>query len=286
MIAATLALVSTTSAHADKKPTVSELQVQLVQSRQALNDLYAQSAAASERLNGAVYELEVAEKAVRAQRATLSRARRELVVQQEAVAALTVEQLQSGSSISRLTVLLESDGAQQLLERSTAYSSTNEAMTSRLDELTARKVVYAAAARQAQRALADQRAAIARKRAAQHAIDASIATAKSRAITVAEQRRTLIRQLAAAQSKSVAAVARSQQAIDQKIDESGPDQPPTVPTLPDTTVVIPEAAATTSGSAAVRRAARSRPRSPSRRPSSASRTHGEAPGPRRGTAPG
>ena len=227
-----LALVSTTSAHADKKPTVSQLQVQLVQSRQALNDLYAQSAAASERLNGAIYDLQVSEKEVRAQRATLSKAKRRLVVQQQAVAALTVEQLQSGSPISRLTALFESDGPQELLERSSAYSSTNEAMTSRLDSLTARQVVYASAARAAEHALADQRAAIARKKAAQNAINAAIATAKSRAVTVAKQRRVLIRQLAAAQKKSVAEVAKSQQAIDQRIDESGPDHPPTVPSSP------------------------------------------------------
>ena len=60
---ASTVLVGTESARADK-PTVSELQIELVQSRQQLNELYARSAAASERLNGATYELEVAKKAV------------------------------------------------------------------------------------------------------------------------------------------------------------------------------------------------------------------------------
>ena len=52
-------VLGTTSAQADK-PTVSELQIQLVKQRQQINDLYAQSAAASERLNGARYELAAA----------------------------------------------------------------------------------------------------------------------------------------------------------------------------------------------------------------------------------
>ncbi|MCW2750890.1 MAG: hypothetical protein JWR83_2000, partial [Aeromicrobium sp.] len=82
VVAAALALVSTSGAHADRKPTVSQLQVQIVQSRQALNDLYAQSAAASEQLNGAIYNLQVAQKAAIQQRATLSKAKKQLVAQQ------------------------------------------------------------------------------------------------------------------------------------------------------------------------------------------------------------
>src|SRR3982751_2957607 len=116
VVAAALAVLASPSAQADK-PTVSQLQVQLVQSRQALNDLYGQSAAASEQLNGAIYNLQVAEKAVTRQRAIVGKAKRQLVVQQQAVAALTVEQLQSGSSIARFNALFQSDGTQQLLER-------------------------------------------------------------------------------------------------------------------------------------------------------------------------
>jgi cell wall-associated NlpC family hydrolase len=230
-LAAALALVSTSSAHADR-PTVSQLQVQLVQSRQALNDLYAQSAAASEQLNGAIYNLQVAQKAVTRQRAIVSKAKQQLVVQQQAVADMTVEQLQSGSSISRLTAIFQSNGTQQLLERSSAYSSTNEAMTARIDSLTARKVVYDSAVRESEHALADQRAAIAHKKAAQSAINASIAKARTRAVAVAKERRVLISELAAAQGKTVTAVAKSQKSIDKKIDESGPDKPPTVPGSP------------------------------------------------------
>lgn len=231
VIAAALALVSTTSAHADK-PTVSQLQVELVKSRQQINDLYAQSAAASEQLNGAIYELQVARKALTRQRVIVSKAKKQLVVQQQAVAALTVEQLQSGSSLSRLTALFQSDGTQQLLERSSAYSSTNEAMASRIDALTARKVVYASAAREAEQALAAQRAAIAHRKAAQSAINASIAKAHTRAVAVAKERKVLISQLAGAQHKTVDAVAKTQKSIDQKIDESGPDKPVTVPGTP------------------------------------------------------
>lgn len=233
VVAAALALVSTTSAHADK-PTVGQLQVQLVQSRQELNDLYAQSAAASERLNGATYELQVAQKAVKQSRAALGKAKRRLSAQKETVAAMTVEQLQSGSSVARLAALFHSNGAQQMLERATAYSATNEAMAARIDALTARKVVYRAAAREAQDALADQRASTAARLAAQNAINAAIAKARTRAGAVAKERRVLLIQLASAQGSTVDAVTRTQKSIDEQLDRSGPDKPSRGPTAPTT----------------------------------------------------
>ncbi|GAA3515461.1 C40 family peptidase [Aeromicrobium panaciterrae] len=224
-ISVVLAVASTTSAHADK-PTVSELQIRLVTLRQDLNDLYAQSAAASERLNGAAYELAQARKAVARHAAEVDKARRKLEVQQSIVAAMTVEQLQSGSTASRLTTLFTSDGPQQLLDRASAYSSTNEALASRVAAFKARKVVLDSAARQAQDALDDQRRAIARQKSAKAAIDQAISRAEQMASTVDQQRHDLLVQLAEATGRSVDQVTNEQDAIDDLIDESGPSTPP------------------------------------------------------------
>ena len=95
-----LAVASAPFAQADD-PSVAELQVRLVESRMHLNDLYARSAAAAERLNGATYELAQAEAELKRQRAAVKRAEAKLADQRDAVATLTVEQLQSGTGTAR-----------------------------------------------------------------------------------------------------------------------------------------------------------------------------------------
>jgi cell wall-associated NlpC family hydrolase len=224
-IAVVLALASTTSAHADK-PTVSELQIQLVKQRQQLNDLYAQSAAASERLNGAKYELATAKKVVARHRAQVAAARKKLEAQQSVVAAMTVEQLQAGSSAAKLTAMFSSDGPEQLLDRSSAYASTNEALAARVASFKARKVVLDSAAHQAEDALEAQKKATTNLKAAKDAIKEAIARAEQMAANAEKARHDLLVQLAEATGTSVEEVTRHQDAIDQQIDESGPGTPP------------------------------------------------------------
>ncbi len=224
-IALVLALASTTSARADK-PTVSELQVQLVESRQQLNDLYARSAAASERLNGAKYELEAAKKAVTRHRAEVASARKKLQAQEVVVAAMTVEQLQSGSAASRLSAMFSSSGPQQLLERASAYASTNEATVAKIATLTARRVVLDSAAQAAQDALDAQNKATAEHKAAKAEIEQAIAKAERAASTASRERHRLLVQLAEASGTTVDEVTEAQDEIDEQLDESGPSTPP------------------------------------------------------------
>lgn len=218
-------VLGTTSAQADR-PTVSELQIQLVKQRQQINNLYAQSAAASERLNGAQYELAAAKKAVARHRVEVAAARKKLEAQQSVVAAMTVEQLQSGSSTAKLTALFSSDGPEQLLERSAAFSSTNEALSARVSTFKARKVVMDSVASQAKDALDAQKKATAKQKAAKVAIEDAIAKAERAESTAEQRRRDLLVQLADATGSSVADVTRGQDAIDKELDESGPSTPP------------------------------------------------------------
>jgi cell wall-associated NlpC family hydrolase len=223
-----LAIASTTSANADK-PSVGELQVRLVEVRQHLNSLYAQSAVASERLNGATYELQQSRAALARHRADLATAKRKLTAQRAAVAELTVEQLQSGSSALSLLTMFDSNGPAELLERASAYSSTSEAMAARMDALAARQVVYDAAAREAEAAIAAQRKAEATRKAAQAAIDDAIARARAAVSATTKERKALLRQLAAAQGSTVREVTHKQDGIDRHLDEAGPDLPTSPP---------------------------------------------------------
>lgn len=219
-----LSVASTPAAQADD-PTVGELQVRLVESRMHLNDLYARSAAAAERLNGATFELAEAKADLKRQKADVEQAEARLADQREAVAALTVEQLQSGSGTARLTTMLESDGPQQLLERAGAYTSTNEALNARVDTLTARQVVRDAAVRRADAAQGALSTAVKDRAAAAAGIDRAIADAEAAADSTRRERDTLIKQLASAQGVTVQEATRKQDEIDERIDQRGPATP-------------------------------------------------------------
>ncbi|MGI9085598.1 MAG: NlpC/P60 family protein [Aeromicrobium sp.] len=238
-----LTVASTPSAQADD-PTddrsVGALQVQLVQSRMHLNDLYARSAAAAERLNGATFELAEVEADLKRQRAAVKRAEGQLADQRDTVATLTVEQLQSGSGTSRLTTLFESEGPQQLLERAGAYASTNEAMNARVDTLTARQVVRDAAVRRADDAQDARRAAVEKQATAAAGIDDAIAAAEAAVDSTSRERKALLRQLAAAQGVTMAAARQKQDTIDERIDQGGPSGP-VGGSEPDTTTPPPSA---------------------------------------------
>ena len=229
-----LTVASAPLAHADD-PSVGELQVRLVQSRMHLNDLLARSAAAAERLNGATFELAEAETELKRQRAAIKRAEAQLADQRDVVAALTVEQLQSGSGTARLNALFESDGPQQLLERAGAYASTNEAMNARIDTLTARQVVRDAAARRADAAQGALRSAVTKRKAAAAGIDRAIAAAESAVETTSRERDALLEQLASAQGVTVQAAEKKQDKIDERIDQGGPSTPVGGPTTGPTT---------------------------------------------------
>ena len=226
--------VSAPMAQADD-PSIGALQVRLVESRMKVNDLYARSAAAAERLNGATYQLAQVEADLKRQRAAVKQAEAKLAVQRDAVATLTVEQLQSGSGTSRLTTLFESDGPQQLLERASAYASTNEAMNARVDTLTARQVVRDAAVRRADAAQDARRAAVKARVAAAKAIDRSIAEAEASVSSTKSERDALLKQLAAAQGVTVKSATKKQAEIDQRIDQGGPSTPVGGPATDPTT---------------------------------------------------
>jgi cell wall-associated NlpC family hydrolase len=229
-----LTVASAPLAQADD-PSVGELQVRLVQSRMHLNDLLARSAAAAERLNGATFELADAEAELERQRAAVKRAEGQLADQREVVAALTVEQLQSGTGTARLSALFESDGPQQLLERAGAYASTNEAMNARIDALTARQVVRDAAVRRADAAQGALRSAVKNRKAAAAGIDRAIAAAESAIESTSRERDALLEQLASAQGVTVQAATKKQDKIDERIDQGGPSTPVGGPATDPTT---------------------------------------------------
>lgn len=219
-----MCLTMTTVANADENAggsqiaTAASMQIELVKSRQTINNLYAAAAAASERLNGAQYHLGFAKANVAAQRSQAKKASRAVAKERESVAALTVQDLQSNNSVSRIASLFDSAGPSQLLDRSNAYDSTREGLQARIAALNAREVVYDAARKRADDAVAQQQSAIRDSRNAKETIESSIASAEAAARQAREQRPTLLRKLAKAQNLPVAVVTKRQESIDTELD--------------------------------------------------------------------
>ncbi|MEO6471001.1 MAG: NlpC/P60 family protein [Aeromicrobium sp.] len=239
VLGAGLALVMSSGAHAiDDGQTAAAIQIKLVTERQQLNALYDKVAAASERLNGAIYRAELVKAEVARNKASVAAARKGLNSEKESVAELTVQDLQSSTGISKLSALLDSAGPAQLLERSAAYSSTQEAMTAHIDSLTASTVVFDAAVRRASIAEAKQRKALADQARAKVAIEHDIAAAEATFKKNEADRAVLLAKLAKAQKVSVAAVTKRQDAIDKELD-SEPGVPTSGTTDPGPTTPKP-----------------------------------------------
>ena len=212
-------IVSSGALAADSDPpTAASIQVKLVEARQHLNSLYDQASAASERLNGAVYEAQLAKAEVTRNAKAVAAAEKNLGRERVSVAELTVQDLQAGTSLSNLGALFDSAGPGQLLDRSTAYSSTQEAMAARIDRFTASTVVFNSAAHRAATAAKKQGRALANQVKAKTAIDTAIARAESAVKATATERAVLLHQLANVQGIPLADVTSRQDKIDRTLD--------------------------------------------------------------------
>lgn len=216
--ALSLALSSGAQAVDTDSQSAAAIQIQLVETRQHLNALYDRAAVASEQLNGAIYRAQLAKADVDRNVEAVARAKQSLDRERQAVAALTVQDLQSGTPMARLGALFQADGPGQLLDRSAAYASTHEAMTARIDMLTASTVVYAAAARRAVDAQDEQRAAQAEQVAARATIENAIAKAEATVKQAAADRAVLLKKLAKAQDLPLTTVTKRQDGIDRALD--------------------------------------------------------------------
>ncbi|MGZ5366906.1 MAG: NlpC/P60 family protein [Aeromicrobium sp.] len=235
--AGALTLVASSGALAvdDDQETTASIQIRLVEARQRLNSLYDQAAIASERLNGAVYEAQLAKEEVTRNADAVASAQRDLSREQDLVAELTVQDLQSGTAVSRLSALFGSAGPSQLLDRSAAYSSTQEAMAARIAALSASGVVYDSAVHRAAAAEKKRREAMENEVRAKAVIDQAIGQAESAVKDTAAERAALLEKLAKVQNAPLADVSARQDQIDQELDSQ-----PATPTPNDIPAGNPE----------------------------------------------
>ena len=230
--AGTLTLVVSSGALAvdDEQETAASIQIKLVEARQHLNSLYDQAAIASERLNGARYAAQLGKEEVTRNTDAVASAQKDLSRERDSVAELTVQDLQSGTGMSKLGALFDSAGPSQLLDRSAAYSSTQEAMAARIAALSASTVVYDSAVHRAAAAEKKRRKAMDNEAKASEAIDRAIGQAESAVKGTTDQRAELLEKLARIEGVPLADVSARQDQIDQELDAQPgtptPNDPP------------------------------------------------------------
>lgn len=219
------------AANADN-PSTAELQIELLTNRQQLNSLYSQAAAANERVNGAVYDLEVAKTAMKKHQASLDRAKKAFDAQRAVVAEMTVEQQLNGSTSQAMLSLLDGGSSSQILEEASSLKAIDEAMTAEMDRLAAGQTVLDVASKAVDKVVQKRRAALATRKSARAQIDAAIARAESLERTMSADRAHLVEQLAEDQGKSVEEVDRELTEIEDQVDAGGPLPPVIQPTTP------------------------------------------------------
>jgi hypothetical protein len=143
-----------------------------------LQALYARAATTGLAFTRAQRDLERANRELRRDREAARAAKAEVADQSAVVAALTVQQLQSQAGTSPLLTLLGQEDARHVLARWSAYAYVAEAMTARIDDLTARQAVHEAARRRLERSRERLQRAVEEADAARHIVNEALATSK------------------------------------------------------------------------------------------------------------
>ncbi|MDO9379405.1 MAG: NlpC/P60 family protein [Nocardioidaceae bacterium] len=182
---------------------VGVIRARLAAADQRLETAGIEAAKAGEAWNGARYELSVARRDARDTAARAAAAQVSVAAQSRAVARLSVQGVQDGTSMGRLGAVFAADGPAQLLEQEGAYDSTNDALTAALDAYESARSVGDVLAARDRAALSRRRTLTAQAADARAAADAAVAASEAAVGEVASEKTRLVRRLAAAQGVSV-----------------------------------------------------------------------------------
>jgi len=155
-----------------------------------LSALYARATTAGAAFTRAQQELVQADRElVRAQQAARA-AQAELDDQSAAVAAFTVQQLQDQVGTSPMLTMLGREDPRDLLARSSIYDSVAEAMTARIDDLSARRTILQVTQRRLERSRAQRQEALREASVARATINEALAESKRATLAAAVHRET------------------------------------------------------------------------------------------------
>ncbi|HUS22398.1 MAG TPA: transglycosylase family protein [Aeromicrobium sp.] len=155
-----------------------------------LKALYTRAATTGLAFTRAQQDLERANRELTQERKAARVAKAEVADQSAVVAALTVQQLQTQAGTSPLLTLLGQEDTRDLLARWSAYEYAAEAMTARIDDLTARQTVHRVALRRLERSRERLQRAVEEANAARRIVNDALATSKRATLAAAADRQS------------------------------------------------------------------------------------------------
>ena len=154
-----------------------------------LKVLYARAATAGVKFTRAQEELDQADRALVREQKAARAARMELADQSAVVAALTVQQIQDRVDTPPMLAMLGREDPRDLLARASLYDSVAEAMTARIDDLSARRAIHQVTQRRLERSRAQRQEALREATVARATINAALAESKRATLAAAAVRR-------------------------------------------------------------------------------------------------
>jgi hypothetical protein len=155
-----------------------------------LKALYARAATTGLAFTHAQRDLERANREVTRERKAARAAKAQVADQSAVVAALTVQQLQTQAGASPLLTLLGQEDTRDLLARWSAYEHVAEAMTARIDDLTARQTVRKVALHRLERSRERLQRAAEEASAARHIVNDALAASKRATLAASVDRQS------------------------------------------------------------------------------------------------
>ena len=199
---------------------VAAVQADLVLANQRLRESAMEAAQAAEAWNGARYRLQQAQQAAAAAKDRAATAQADVDRQREAYGDALASSYQTAPELTALTAIVNSDGIDTVLERTTTMGNAEAALDSKYDAFRAASTLAGVASRQAADARAEAMDLQVEARTARDAAQAAADAAAASASSITAEKDELIAELARLQDISVDLAEQRQSALEQKAAEA------------------------------------------------------------------
>jgi peptidoglycan DL-endopeptidase CwlO len=198
-----------------KAGEVAAIESRLAASNDRLEALGVASARAAEAYNGAVYRLQRAKAEAAAATVRAAKAQTTVDEQGRQIGRFAAANYQGGGQLAQIGPLFTADGPQSLLDRAGTAQSVSAAMQGSYLRFTAAKVVANAFRLQAEKALAEVKAAADAAAAARRRAEAAVAEQSAAVASIGAERRRLIGQLAQLRQTSYQVAEQRQRGLEE-----------------------------------------------------------------------
>ena len=198
-----------------KAHDVAEIKTRLLLANRRLDEAAVRAEQASEAYNGAMWQLERATAKLKQARAEAAKARAHVAEQRDEIGALVAASYQQANDLTGLNAMMGADGPEGVLDQYVAFQGASTSLQADYARFAAADSLARVFARDAAQAAREQARVARRADAARTRAQAAADAAQATAARIAQQKDTLIRELARAQDISVNLARKRQAALEE-----------------------------------------------------------------------